>query len=78
MKKAEHYRPKKLLLHIKMVKETITFGDSEIENITFCCYKSPIFFKEDVDIDKVLVSSKISSDQKNHKYYMGYSYDYFK
>ena len=46
MKKAEHYRPKKLLLHIKMVKEIITFGDSEIENITFCCYKSPIFLKK--------------------------------
>ena len=34
-----------------------------------------LFFKKDVDIGKVLVSSKISSGQKNSKYFIGYLYN---
>ena len=40
---------------MKMGKEILMFGDIEIEN--------PIFLK-DVDIQKVLVSNKISSSEK--------------
>ena len=42
-----------------MVKEMLTFGDIVIEKKTFYCYKSLIFLK-DIDIQKVLVSNKIS------------------
>ena len=34
-----------------------------------------LFFKKDVDIEKVLVSNKISSGEKNYKYFIGYLYD---
>ena len=38
-----------------------------------CGHKNPIF-KKDVDIEKVLVFNKISSDKKNYKYIIGYLY----
>ena len=57
-----------------MGKEILTFGDIEIEKNKFYCYKSPIFLK-DVDIEKVLVSNKISSGEKNYKYFIGYLYN---
>ena len=37
-------------------------------------HKSPIF-KKDVDIKKALVSNKISSCEKNYKYFIGYLYN---
>ena len=42
-----------------MGKEISSFGDIEIEKNKFYLYKSPIILK-DVDIEKVLVLSKIS------------------
>ena len=48
-----------------MGKDILTFGDTEIERNKFYRHKSPIFLK-DVDIEKVLVSNKISSDEKNY------------
>ena len=45
-----------------MGKEIITFGDIEIKNHKFLCYK--IIFLEDVDIYNVLVSDKIPSGKK--------------
>ena len=42
----------------------LTFGDIEIEKQKIYRYKTPIFLK-DVDIEKVLVSKKISSREKN-------------
>ena len=57
-----------------MGKEILRFGDTEIETKNFCRHKSPIFL-EDVDIEKVLVSNKISSDEKNYKYFIGYLYN---
>ena len=42
-----------------MGKEIPTFGDTEIEKNKFYHHKSPIFLG-DVDIEKVLVSNKIS------------------
>ena len=34
-----------------------------------------LFFFQDVDIEKVLVSKKISFGEKNYKYFIGYLYD---
>ena len=34
-----------------------------------------LFLKKDVDIEKVLTSNKISSGEKNYKYFIGYLYD---
>ena len=31
-----------------------------------------LFFEKDVDIEKVLVSNKISSGEKNYKYFISY------
>ena len=50
------------------------FGDIEIEKDKFYHHGSSIFLK-DVDIEKVLVSSKISSGEKNYKYFIGYLYN---
>ena len=48
---------------MKIVEEIITVGDLETEKHKPHRYKSPIFLK-DVDINNVLVSNKISSDEK--------------
>ena len=37
-----------------------------------------LLFLEDVDIKNVLVFSKISPGEKNHKYFIGYLYDDYK
>ena len=50
------------------------FWDIEIEKNKFYFHKTPIFLK-DVDIVKVLVSNKISSGEKNYKYFFGYLYN---
>ena len=60
-----------------MAKETIMFGNIETEKQNFLCYKSPIFL-EDVDIDNVVVSDKISSGKRNYRYFIGYLYDDYK
>ena len=57
-----------------MSKEVLTFGDIEIEKNKFYHHKNPILLK-DVDIEKVLVSSKISSGEKNYKYFIDYFYN---
>ena len=68
---------KNLLSYIKMGKEISTFGDIKIERNKFYRHKSPIFLK-DVDIEKVLVYNKISSGEKNSKYFIGCLYNYEK
>ena len=55
-----------------MGKEILTFGDIEMEKNYR--NKTPIFLK-DVDIEKVLVSNKISFGEKNYKYLIGYLYN---
>ena len=45
-----------------------------IEKIKFYRHKTPIFLR-DVDIEKVLVSKKISFGEKNYKYFIEYLYD---
>ena len=57
-----------------MGKEIWTFGSIEIEKNKFYFYKTPIFLK-DADIEKVLVSNKISFGEKNYKYFIGYLYN---
>ena len=54
-----------------MSAEVLTFGNFEIEKNKFYCHKSPIF-KKDIDIEKVLVCNKISSGERNYKYFIGY------
>ena len=49
----------------------MTFANTEIEKDKFYGHKRPIFL-EDVNIEKVLVSSKISSGEKSYKYFIGY------
>ena len=67
-KKWNIMKHKNLLSSIKMGKDILTFGDIEIEKKKIYRNKSPIF-KKDVDIKKVFVSSKISSGEKNYKYF---------
>ena len=54
---------KNLLLHIKMGRETLTFGDIETEKTKFYHNKTPIF-KNNVYIEKVLVPKKSSLGEK--------------
>ena len=60
-----------------MGKEILTFGDIEIETKKFYHHQSPILLKN-VDIEEVLVSNKISSGEKNYKYFFGYLYNDYK
>ena len=55
-----------------MAKEILTFGD--IEKYKFYCHKSLVPLRE-VDTEKVLVSNKICSGEKNCKYFIGYLYN---
>ena len=57
-----------------MSKKVLTFGGIGIERKKFYRHKSRIFFK-DVDIEKVLVSKKISSSEINYKNFIGYLYN---
>ena len=57
-----------------MGKEILTFGDTEIEKNKFYHHNCPTFLK-DVDIEKVLMSNKISSGEKNCKYFIGCFYN---
>ena len=54
-----------------MGKEILTFGNIEIEKNKCSRHITPIFLR-DVDIEKVLVSNKISFGEKNYKYFIGY------
>ena len=54
-----------------MGKEILTFVDIEIEKNKLYRYKSPIFLWN-VDINNILVSSKISSGGNNYKYFIAY------
>ena len=59
-----------------MHKEILTFGYTEIEKDKFYRHKCPVFL-EYVDIEKVFVSKKISSDEKN-KHFIGYLHNEYK
>ena len=77
-KKVEHYKSNFFfIVYKKMDEEIITFDDIETEKHKSHRYKSFIF-AEDLDIDDILVFNKISSGEKNHKFFIGYLYDDFK
>ena len=65
---------KNLLSCIKMGEKIIKFGDIEVEKNKFYCHETPIF-KKDVDIEKVLVSSKISFSEKTCKNFIANLYN---
>ena len=52
-----------------MGKEILTFGNIEIKKKYR--YKSPVPLR-DVDVEKAIVSNKISFGEKNYKYFIGY------
>ena len=56
-----------------MVKEILTIGINEIKKKTAVIRL--LAFLEDVDIEKVLVSNKISVGEKIYKYFIGYLYN---
>ena len=72
--KSAALKNKNLLLHIKMGKGILMFGDIEIEKKKFYRHEIPIF-KKDVDIEKILAPKKISSGEKNYKYFIVYLYN---
>ena len=55
---------KNLLSHMKMGKEIVRFGDIEIKKKITAIR---LLFLKDVDIEKVLVSNKISLGGKNYE-----------
>ena len=57
-----------------MGKEILTFGNIEIEENKFYHHKTAMFLG-DVDIERVLVSNKVSFDEKNYKYFIDYLYN---
>ena len=57
-----------------MGKEILTFRNIEIEKNKFYRNKIPVPWR-DVDIEKVLVSSKILFGEDNYKYFIGYLYN---
>ena len=55
----------------KMKKKTVTkFGDIKIKKQKFQQYKRPIL-TTNIDINKVVVSNKISFCKNNFKYFIG-------
>ena len=57
-----------------MGKEILTFEGIEIEKNKFHHHKIS-YFLGDEDIEKALVSNKISFGEKNYKYFIGYLYN---
>ena len=60
-----------------MGKEIITVGNIEVENQIFTDIKL-LLLLEEVDIDNVLVSNKISFGERNYKYFIGCLSDDYK
>ena len=58
---------------MKMTKEILTFGNTEIKINNFYGHKSPVPQRH-VDIEKVLVSKNFSYGEKNCKYFIGYAH----
>ena len=71
-KKVEAYKfKKKLKLYIKIEKIITTFGDIEIKKQKFYQHNRPISIKN-IDINKLVVSNKVSLIKKGFKYFIGY------
>ena len=54
-----------------MDKKIIKFDDTEIEKYKFDQYKRPILI-DNIDVNKVVVSNKISFGKNDFKYFIGY------
>ena len=54
-----------------MDKTIIKFDDTEVEKYKFHQHKSP-FLIDNIDINKILVSNKVSFGKKNFEYFVGY------
>ena len=54
-----------------MEKTIIKFGDIEIEKLKFHQHKSPILINN-IDINKILVSNKVSFGKRLFKYFIGF------
>ena len=54
-----------------MDKKVIKFDDTEIEENEFYQYKSPIWVN-DIDINKIVVSDKLSFGKQDFKHLIGY------
>ena len=57
--------------YIKIDKKNIKFDDTEIEKHKFDQYKSPILI-DNIDVNKIVVSNKISLSKIDFKYFIGY------
>ena len=57
-----------------MGKDILTFDNIEIEKNKFYLHNTPILLGDE-DIEKVLVSNKVSFGEKNYKCFIGYLYD---
>ena len=55
-----------------MEKPIIKFGDTEIKKQKFYQYKRPISIRN-IDINKTVVSNKVSLGKKGFKYFIGYT-----
>ena len=54
-----------------MDKKIVKFGDFEIEKQKFHQHKRPISIKN-LDINKIVVSNKVSLGKKGFQYFIGY------
>ena len=60
-----------LKAYIKIEKTIIKFGDTKIKKQKFHQDKTPISIKN-IDINKIVVSNKVSFGKKDFKYFIGY------
>ena len=56
------------------MENVIELDDIEIQKHKFHQHKGPISMK-DIDINKIVVSNKVSFDKKGFKYFIGYKDD---
>ena len=57
-----------------MSEKIFTFGYTEIEKHKFHYSSHPID-KSNTDIDKIIISNRVSVSKKGFKYFIGYQYD---
>ena len=71
----EHYKLKRLQKKLKLVtdmdKKVIKFDDTEIEKYEFYQHKIAILIN-DIDINEIVVSTKLPSGKQYFKYFIGY------
>ena len=57
--------------YVKMEKIILKFSDIEIEKQDFHQHKRPISIKN-IDINKIVISNKVSTGKMGFKYFIGY------